>query len=593
MAQNSQAGTVEVATKNGVLLLHIPGMAQFKNLEFIQSADHPTDLIVKFPDGSEIVFTDYIPLAQAGSPPAVTLDDGTVIPGQEIVGLIDNLNYDLIATGAGDQGGDGTNTGSAAFIADPSGPLGDDIGHGPYAGGIHIADQVGFEQLPGYLGNDAGGTGDNLPFDVIDDHVIHNIQSGTVDIPDAALRFNDDYPRGDWDLTSVDNPGPDSPPQSNFESETVLNTTPGDGALGHTEFYGSDTTARFTGTTTIEGTGVVGIENNDGDSYSELNLDSETVHVDQVDRSDWDLGSFILQTEAPGGRTSDWDGARIYLYEGETITMTPDNYTAPSGASGAVPNYYMGIDIDGSAATGYDPLFFYRPESSRFGWDILGESHDGSISYEVPEGGTGWYYLGIGNIPGNVTLEGVYQTLVTIDGVPYGEFDYSATDGVLSDSAHVIVDAIEESSPGGRSGLIGDGGDDIIISGNNGDDLYGNGGMDVLIGRGGDDHLTGGTGSDLFLFESAATDGSDTIFDFNASQGDIINLDALFDTLGVATREVLAHESGGDTILTIGDGTGTDTALAAASGFSVTLDGSTGLDIAQLTTDGNIVVDQS
>lgn len=604
MAQNSQGGTAGIASQNAGLQLQIPGMDQFKDLKFVQSEANPTDLVVQFPDGTEVVFPNYIPLAQAGSPPALTLEDGTVIPGQEIVSLIDNLNYDLIAPGAGDQGGDGVNTGSAAFSADPSGLLGDHIGHGPYAGGIEIADQVGFEQLPGYTGDDGGDGGGDLPFEAIDDHVIHNIQSGTVDIPDAALRHNDIYPRGDWDQTAADNPGPSSPPQSNFEAETVNNLTLGDGGLGSSTFYGSNTTARFTGETVIDGTAIIGIENNDGDSYTELNQDHETVQFDQVDRAEWDLGSFILQTGAPGGKTADWDGTRIYLYAGETLTMSAysynlagdgdDDYVSvgdPVPGGGAEPNYFLGIDIDGSSATGSDPLFSYRPEGSRFGWDVLGESQDGSISYLVPEGGAGWYYLGIGNIAGNVTPEGMYRTLVEVDGVPYGEFDYSATDGVLSDSAHVIVDAIEESSPGGRSDLIGDSGDDIIISGDSGDDLHGNGGMDVLLGRGGDDHLYGGSGSDLFLFENALTDGDDTIFDFNAAEGDIINLDALFDALGVATREVLANESSGDTILTIGDGTGA--ALAAASGFSITLDGTTGLDMAQLTTDGNLVVDQS
>jgi hypothetical protein len=603
MAQNSQAGTVKVMTQNGSLQLHVPGLSQFKNLEFIQSADHPTDLVVKFPDGHEIVFPDYIPLAQAGSPPAITLDDGTVIPGQEIVGLIDNLNYDLIAPGAGDQGGDGANTGSAAFIADPSGPLGDDIGHGPYAGGIHIADQVGFEQLPGYLGNDGGGGGDNLPFETIDDHVIHNIQSGIVDIPDEALRHNDIYPRGDWDLTSVDHPGPSSPPQSNFESETVFNTIPGDGDLGSTEFYGSNTTARF-----VAGATPGSSYDNNGDTVAELNsiglgnefghrtdgpakFDTSPFAPERVHQLDWDTAATVLETAAPGsgGSNADWDGASIYLYQGETITLSYDSSARGTSAT----DYVLAID-DPNVPGGTDPL----GTGTDLNWDItnydtsgIGISTGDSISYTVTT--EGWHYIGTGFNDTSGHAGDSYFTLVEIDGVPYGEFDYSATDGVLSDSAHVIVDAIEESNPGGRSDLIGDSGDDIIISGDNGDDLYGNGGMDVLLGRGGDDHLTGGTGSDLFLFENAATDGNDTIFDFNAAQGDIINLDALFDTLGVATREVLSHESAGNTVLTIGDGTGTDTALAAASGFSVTLDGSTGLDIAQLTTDGNIVVDQS
>ncbi len=480
MAQNSQAGTVEVVTQNGSLQLHIPGMSQFKNLEFIQSADHPTDLVVKFPDGSEIVFPNYIPLAQAGSPPAVTLDDGTVIPGQEIVGLIDNLNYDLIAPGAGDQGGDGANTGSAAFIADPSGPLGDDIGHGPYAGGIHIADQVGFEQLPGYIGIDGGGGG-----------------GGDLVYPDVVF------------------------------------------------------------------------ENNRGDTYSQMDDTSLTLSG----RSAFSGGplEFTLQTQAPGGVTDDWDGMRVHLEANEVITVTHDPL-APG-------QYYIGIDTDGNTATGTDPVISSGPYS--LGLEDVSLTGQGPISYETTVAGEVYVTTGFGHpdvLPPWISTPHPHAS-------PAGEYNTQIHIGSLIQGTAGDDD--------GSNALTGGVNWDHLYGNGGNDELYGGAGNDQLTGGAGNDHLTGGSGSDLFLFENAATDGNDTVFDFNAAQGDIINLDALFDTLGVATREVLSHESGGNTILTIGDGTGTDTALAAASGFSVTLDGSTGLDIAQLTTDGNIVVDQS
>ena len=161
MAQSNQNGSTAAEPQDTGLQLHIPGMEQFKDLKFIQSEVNPADLIVKFPDGTETVFPNYIPLAQAGAPPALTLEDGTIIPGVEIVTLIEGLDYNKIATaaGSGDQGTDG---GGAAFTADPSGPLGDDIGHGPYAGGIKIFDAVGFEQRPGIYSED----GDDGPFAV-------------------------------------------------------------------------------------------------------------------------------------------------------------------------------------------------------------------------------------------------------------------------------------------------------------------------------------------------------------------------------------------------------------------------------------------
>jgi hypothetical protein len=155
MAQNDQ---------NDGLQIQVPGMDQFKDLKFLQSETNPTDLVVQLPDGSEVVFPNYIALAQAGAPPEITLEDGTVVPGQEIVSLIDNLNYDLIAPAAGNEG-EAPNGGGAAFSnleLDPD----DDIGHGPYANQIEISDEVGFGQYIGYLSEDessGGGGGSEVP----------------------------------------------------------------------------------------------------------------------------------------------------------------------------------------------------------------------------------------------------------------------------------------------------------------------------------------------------------------------------------------------------------------------------------------------
>ncbi|MCP4277709.1 MAG: hypothetical protein GY779_15285, partial [Gammaproteobacteria bacterium] len=458
---------------------------------------NPADLVVQFPDGSETVFPNYIPLAQAGAPPVLTLEDGTVIPGVEIVGLIENLDYDKIATAAGDPGAGGQTTtgGGAGFLADPSGLLGDDIGHGPYAGGIKIADEVGFEQLPSENGSDVDE--DDLPFEAIDDHVIHNIQAedyfrfqgsgfdpltNPIDIPDTALRHNDIYPRGSWDLESVHSPSPDYNPTYAYPGEnpndpfpadpledpavsnTDPNLDPNTHDLGTSTFDGTNTTSRFTGTD------VEYFVNNNGIDYAALNDPSETVQVDDAARLDWDKARFILETQAPGGSEPDWDGARIWLFPGETITMTPHSWL-PAGDTtyipgvGAIPgprsdpggadwtgnpNFYMSIDIDGLSSTGVDQLYPSTPAFLRFGWDVTGEALTGPISYTMPEDLTpadglgGYVYLGIGHISGNVTPEGMYRTMVVVEGVPYGEFDYEATDEVLSDGAHVTVDAREE-----------------------------------------------------------------------------------------------------------------------------------------------------
>ncbi len=72
-----------------------------------------------------------------------------------------------------------------------------------------------------------------------------------------------------------------------------------------------------------------------------------------------------------------------------------------------------------------------------------------------------------------------------------------------------------------------------ILSGDNGNDvLYGQSGSDILFGGSGNDFLSGGTGNDLlsggngadtFLFRQG--DGSDSILDYRANQGDRIQID--------------------------------------------------------------------
>lgn len=86
----------------------------------------------------------------------------------------------------------------------------------------------------------------------------------------------------------------------------------------------------------------------------------------------------------------------------------------------------------------------------------------------------------------------------------------------------------------GNDHLLGGDGNDLLLGGAGNDVLEGQGGNDVLIGGAGNDVLIGGAGSDTFQFNSVS-DGHDTIADFHlGAGGDTIDLDSLFDALGVA-----------------------------------------------------------
>ncbi len=89
----------------------------------------------------------------------------------------------------------------------------------------------------------------------------------------------------------------------------------------------------------------------------------------------------------------------------------------------------------------------------------------------------------------------------------------------------------------GADQLIGGNGRDRLEGGNGADVLRGGAGNDTLIGGKGADQLWGGAGADSFVF-LAATDsagkGFDTIHDFSAAQGDLIDLSAIDADTGLA-----------------------------------------------------------
>ncbi|PWB65683.1 MAG: hypothetical protein C3F17_03415 [Bradyrhizobiaceae bacterium] len=97
-------------------------------------------------------------------------------------------------------------------------------------------------------------------------------------------------------------------------------------------------------------------------------------------------------------------------------------------------------------------------------------------------------------------------------------------------AGHVANDAIYGED--GDDLLLGEEGDDFLHGGAGNDGLSGGEGRDFLLGGAdddrlygglGDDRLTGGSGADTFRFESAAQ-GTDAMVDFDAGEGDVIEL---------------------------------------------------------------------
>lgn len=136
---------------------------------------------------------------------------------------------------------------------------------------------------------------------------------------------------------------------------------------------------------------------------------------------------------------------------------------------------------------------------------------------------------------------------------------------------------------GGTGSDMLDGGDgnDRMIGFDGADTLLGGAGNDLLIGGGSHDVLTGGAGADTFVFDPTSfKGGTDTVTDFNAAEGDVLEFQLLltgFDPLTSALSDFVHLETNakGDTNVYVdADGAANGSHYARVG----TLDGSGVLD---------------
>lgn len=105
--------------------------------------------------------------------------------------------------------------------------------------------------------------------------------------------------------------------------------------------------------------------------------------------------------------------------------------------------------------------------------------------------------------------------------------------------------------------LQGTDGADVLYGQAGDDTLIGGAGDDILIGGAGNNSLTGGAGADTFKWTKGDL-GQDSITDFNASEGDVIDLSDLFADLGEseALTDYLQLSDDGSTLLISTEGKG-------------------------------------
>jgi Ca2+-binding RTX toxin-like protein len=93
------------------------------------------------------------------------------------------------------------------------------------------------------------------------------------------------------------------------------------------------------------------------------------------------------------------------------------------------------------------------------------------------------------------------------------------------------------SGRGGDDQISGGSGVDLLDGGEGNDIIGGGRGSDLLFGGPGNDTVTGGEGADRFFLLSLP-DRGDQILDFNADEGDVLNLSALFQDVDVDIANV-------------------------------------------------------
>lgn len=328
------------------------------------------------------------------------------------------------------------------------------------------------------------------------------------------------------------------------------------------------------------------------------------------------VGQDEMLIENIGYAVVDFDGDVV----GNTVTITLNVARPPIVRD---DNIITNITDDGAAIAIPDFALLFNdtdPDGQAIEITAAGSADDGSVLTSGSpidtvtftdngdgDGGT-FEYTGTSNgdtDTGLVTIDRVQDNQDTLDGTQLGEILIgrdAAADTILGyDGGDVLI------GQGGNDSLDGGAGSDTasyegssaavnvnlgagtasggdaasdtltsienLIGSDHDDSLTGDGNDNVLTGGAGEDELTGGGGADTFVYTGDDLVGDDVITDF-VSLSDNIDLDALFDALGVDTGDRGVVETATDA----GDGDGeNDTLVTLTDGgvaipdFSITV----------------------
>ena len=154
---------------------------------------------------------------------------------------------------------------------------------------------------------------------------------------------------------------------------------------------------------------------------------------------------------------------------------------------------------------------------------------------DTADAGRGYNVILGGSGDDNLTSDGNWDDVfggsgddtITVTGRNAWVFGGTGNDTIYGGDEALSFDLL--SGGDGNDTIHGRGGWDLIFGGEGDDTIDGGTGHDFIVGGAGDDDLTGGSGVDTFYFREGH--GTDTIQDFNAAEGDRIDLVGFDDTI--------------------------------------------------------------
>lgn len=268
------------------------------------------------------------------------------------------------------------------------------------------------------------------------------------------------------------------------------------------------------------------------------------------------------------------DAVYMPTYAGSTANITyrggNDTYTgnSPNSSVGNILNinFVAGI-TDSNVTISYtvpDPL---NPQIYDYDLTIAGQ---GTISFQklmLTGGALNLVYANGDVRTHNVNGSGIFSNTFTPKATPNKVFTGVSSEDMLAGFAN------------NSETFYGLAGEDVIDGQGGNDIIYGGDGNDILIGGAGANALYGNMGADTFRFDVAtAFDTADTLGDFNAAEGDVLDIGSLVSSYDVSVHALSAFvsisESAGNTLVSVDrDGTGATYAMT----HFLTLQGTTGL----------------